>query len=189
MGRARARAALPVPVLRPARQHRPLARASGRGRATTSPSSRRLYTGDDARVRLVLQQLQDKLRDARTMRALGFCVSIAHAEFMARRFTEAGLPSQAVSAEHRQRHAPQGAGGPAEGHAARALRRGPVQRRRRPAGGRHAAVPPPHRERTGVPAAARPRPAPVRGQGLRHGARLHRPVAPASSASTCATAR
>lgn len=58
----------------------------------------RLYTGDDARVRLVLQQLENKLRDARTMRALGFCVSIAHAEFMARRFTEAGLPSQAVSA-------------------------------------------------------------------------------------------
>jgi len=58
----------------------------------------RIYTGDDARVRLVLQQMQNKLRDTRTMRALGFCVSIAHAEFMARRFTEAGLPSQAVSA-------------------------------------------------------------------------------------------
>lgn len=58
----------------------------------------RLYTADDARVRLVLQQLQHKLRDAHSMRALGFCVTIAHAEFMARRFTEAGLPSQAVSA-------------------------------------------------------------------------------------------
>lgn len=58
----------------------------------------RIYTGDDARVRLVLQQIQDKLRDTKTMRALGFCVTIAHAEFMARRFTEAGLPSQAVSA-------------------------------------------------------------------------------------------
>jgi len=57
-----------------------------------------LYTGDDARVRLVLQQMQDKLRDLKSMRALGFCVSIAHAEFMARRFTDAGLPSQAVSA-------------------------------------------------------------------------------------------
>jgi superfamily II DNA or RNA helicase/HKD family nuclease len=58
----------------------------------------RIYTGDDARVRLVLQQVQNKLRDTKTMRALGFCVSIAHAEFMARRFTEAGLSSQAVSA-------------------------------------------------------------------------------------------
>jgi len=59
----------------------------------------RLYTGDDARVRLVLQQIQNKLRDAHTMRALGFCVSIEHARFMARRFTEAGLPSESVTAD------------------------------------------------------------------------------------------
>ncbi|MGE0592349.1 MAG: DUF3427 domain-containing protein [Vicinamibacterales bacterium] len=59
----------------------------------------RVYTGDDARVRLVLEQVRQKHRDPWTMRALGFCVSIAHAEFMARRFTEAGLPSLAVSAE------------------------------------------------------------------------------------------
>jgi len=58
----------------------------------------KLYTGNDARVAMVLQQVRDKLRDARTMRALGFCVSIAHAEFMARKFTAAGLPSLAVSA-------------------------------------------------------------------------------------------
>jgi superfamily II DNA or RNA helicase/HKD family nuclease len=58
----------------------------------------KLYTGNDARVRLVLQQLQDKHRDFRTMRALGFCVSVAHAEFMARRFSNAGLRSLAVSA-------------------------------------------------------------------------------------------
>jgi superfamily II DNA or RNA helicase/HKD family nuclease len=59
----------------------------------------RLYTGDDARVRLVLEQVRQKHRDAGTMCALGFCVSIAHAEFMARRFTEAGLPSVAVTAD------------------------------------------------------------------------------------------
>jgi superfamily II DNA or RNA helicase/HKD family nuclease len=58
-----------------------------------------LFTADDARVRLVLQQLQSKHRDATRMKALGFCVSIAHAEFMARKFTDAGLPSRAVSAE------------------------------------------------------------------------------------------
>ena len=58
-----------------------------------------LYTADDARVRLVLQQLHAKHRDARTMKALGFCVSIAHATFMARKFTEAGLLSLAVSAD------------------------------------------------------------------------------------------
>ena len=33
------------------------------------------------------------------MRALGFCVSIAHAEFMAREFNRIGLPSLAVSSE------------------------------------------------------------------------------------------
>jgi hypothetical protein len=59
----------------------------------------RIYTADDARVKLVLEQVSQKHRDAGTMRALGFCVSIAHAQFMARRFTEAGLPSIAVSAE------------------------------------------------------------------------------------------
>lgn len=58
-----------------------------------------LYTGDDARVRLVLKQLEEKHRNVHKMRALGFCVSIAHAEFMAKRFSEAGLPSQAVSAD------------------------------------------------------------------------------------------
>jgi superfamily II DNA or RNA helicase/HKD family nuclease len=58
----------------------------------------RIYTGDDARVRLVLQQIHEKLRDPHRMRALGFCVSIAHAEFMASRFSQAGLPSAAVSA-------------------------------------------------------------------------------------------
>ena len=59
----------------------------------------KLYTGDDARVQLVLEQVSQKHRNASMMKALGFCVSIAHAEFMARRFTEAGLPSLAVSAD------------------------------------------------------------------------------------------
>lgn len=58
-----------------------------------------LYTGDDARVRLVLQQIQNKLRDPHSMRALGFCVSIEHARFMAQRFTEAGLRSESVTAD------------------------------------------------------------------------------------------
>jgi superfamily II DNA or RNA helicase len=59
----------------------------------------RIYTADDARVKLVLEQVSHKHKDAGTMRALGFCVSIAHAQFMARRFTEAGLPSLAVFAD------------------------------------------------------------------------------------------
>lgn len=56
-----------------------------------------IYTGHDARVRVVLQALRDKVTDLRQMRALGFCVSIDHAEFMASRFNAAGVPSRAVT--------------------------------------------------------------------------------------------
>lgn len=58
-----------------------------------------LYTGNHARVRLVVQALRDKVADPRAMRALGFCASIAHARFMAAEFTRVGIPSLAVSAE------------------------------------------------------------------------------------------
>ena len=58
-----------------------------------------VFTGNDARARIVLQQLNDKVADVGSMRALGFCVSIAHAEYMARIFNEAGIPAHAVSGE------------------------------------------------------------------------------------------
>ena len=56
-----------------------------------------LYTGNDARAAKVLRELRDKVTDVGTMRALGFCVSVAHAEYMARVFNEAGIPALAVS--------------------------------------------------------------------------------------------
>jgi superfamily II DNA or RNA helicase len=59
----------------------------------------RIYTGNDARVRLVLAEVERRVLDARRMRALGFCVSVEHARFMAKRFTEAGLRSEAVTSE------------------------------------------------------------------------------------------
>lgn len=55
-----------------------------------------LYTGNHARVRLVLKAIEDKVTDPRRMRALGFCVGIEHAQFMATCFTQAGLPARAV---------------------------------------------------------------------------------------------
>src|SRR5690606_13886222 len=56
-----------------------------------------LYTGNRARAAVVLRQLREKVLDPGSMRALGFCVSVAHAEFMAEVFREAGIPSVAVS--------------------------------------------------------------------------------------------
>ncbi|MGW0484840.1 DUF3427 domain-containing protein [Nonomuraea sp. NPDC003214] len=57
-----------------------------------------VYTGNDRRAAVVLEALQRKIGDVGRMRALGFCVSIDHARFMADRFTRAGLPSVAVTA-------------------------------------------------------------------------------------------
>lgn len=59
----------------------------------------RIFTGNDARARLVLRQVAEKLPDPNRMRALGFCVSKAHAAYMARVFDEAGLPAAVVDAD------------------------------------------------------------------------------------------
>jgi len=65
----------------------------------------KLYTGDDARVALVLKALRDKVVDVKEMRALGFCVSRDHARFMASRFNRAGIPAAAVlgTTDHAER--------------------------------------------------------------------------------------
>lgn len=52
-----------------------------------------------ARTRLILAELQDKVPDPRRMRALGFCVSVAHARYMAERLRQAGLEAVAVTGE------------------------------------------------------------------------------------------
>ncbi|MFF5708131.1 DUF3427 domain-containing protein [Streptomyces sp. NPDC012756] len=61
-----------------------------------------LFTGNDARARLVVQAVRDKVTDPAAMRALGFCVSVAHATFMAEFFRRAGLKAIALSGESRQ---------------------------------------------------------------------------------------
>ena len=53
------------------------------------------YTSSDAWARLVLQQVVEHT-DPASMRALGFCVSVEHARFMARHFTQHGVPAVAV---------------------------------------------------------------------------------------------
>ena len=68
----------------------------GHGYDITSLSN--LYTSNDAWARLVVKQVDDHV-DVKTMRGLGFCVSVAHAEFMAAHFVDNGIPAVAVSGE------------------------------------------------------------------------------------------
>ena len=66
------------------------------GYATEALSN--LYTADDARLRLILRELADKVTNLEAMRALGFCVSVEHAHWMARKFVAAGLRAAALDA-------------------------------------------------------------------------------------------
>jgi superfamily II DNA or RNA helicase len=59
----------------------------------------RVYTADDVRATAVLRAIHAKVRDARAMRALGFCVSVRHAEYMAAFCSRKGLPALAVTGE------------------------------------------------------------------------------------------
>lgn len=55
-----------------------------------------LYTSTDAWARKVVQEVSRLADSLATMRALGFCVSIEHAKFMAAHFNHHGLPSVAI---------------------------------------------------------------------------------------------
>ncbi|MEV7481977.1 DEAD/DEAH box helicase [Streptomyces halstedii] len=52
-----------------------------------------LLTADQSRARLVIKAVRDKTADVGGMRAVGFCVSVAHAEFMTQCFRDAGIPA------------------------------------------------------------------------------------------------
>ncbi|GHC38042.1 DUF3427 domain-containing protein [Streptomyces cinnamoneus] len=56
----------------------------------------KLFTGNQARARLVVKAIQDKIAEPESMRALGFCVSVAHARFMAEFFQRAGFHARAL---------------------------------------------------------------------------------------------
>jgi superfamily II DNA or RNA helicase/HKD family nuclease len=55
-----------------------------------------VLTADHAWARRVVEQLRLKTGDPHGVRALGFCVSIAHARFMAEQFRAVGIPAVAV---------------------------------------------------------------------------------------------
>ena len=60
-----------------------------------------VLTADHAWVHLVVDEIRRKIADPSRMRALGYCVSVGHAQFMAQRFNELGLPAVALSAASR----------------------------------------------------------------------------------------
>ena len=69
-----------------------------------------LVTGNDARARLVVNEWRRLASDALRSRAIVFCVSVAHAEFMTDWLNRAGLPAACVvgtTASEERRRAPQ----------------------------------------------------------------------------------
>ncbi|MDA8285888.1 MAG: DUF3427 domain-containing protein [Actinomycetota bacterium] len=70
-----------------------------RGRGYESAALTSLYTADHAWARLVIAEVTRTVSDIHRMRALGFCVSVAHARWMADRFSDAGIRAVAISGE------------------------------------------------------------------------------------------
>lgn len=58
-----------------------------------------VFTGNDARARIILKQLHEKVANPGQMRALGFCVSVAHAAYMTQVFNDAGIPARLVTGQ------------------------------------------------------------------------------------------
>jgi superfamily II DNA or RNA helicase len=70
----------------------------------------KLVTGNDVRVRLVVNEWRGLASDASRSRAIVFCVSVAHAEFMTDWLNRAGLPAACVvgaTPSDERRRAPQ----------------------------------------------------------------------------------
>ena len=69
-----------------------------------------LVTGNDVRAKLVINEWRRLASDARKSRAIVFCVTVAHAEFMTDWLNRAGLPAACVvgtTASEERRRAPQ----------------------------------------------------------------------------------
>ena len=58
-----------------------------------------VYTADHVWVSQVIEQVRQRVGDLSSMRALGFCVSVAHARFMSDEFNRRGIAAAAVWGE------------------------------------------------------------------------------------------
>lgn len=59
-----------------------------------------LYTGNDRRVREIIDALDKYTKDINEVRSLGYCVTMEHAKFMAKKFTLAGLKAGYLTSEN-----------------------------------------------------------------------------------------
>ncbi len=67
-----------------------------RGRGYDVEALSNVITASDVWARQVIAQLSERVDEVRSIRALGFCVSVSHARFMARVFQDAGVPATAI---------------------------------------------------------------------------------------------
>ncbi|MDA2803161.1 DUF3427 domain-containing protein [Nocardiopsis suaedae] len=58
-----------------------------------------VYVGLDSRVNLIVEALQEKVADISTLKAVGFCVGVNHAKYMAQEFEKRGVPARAVTGQ------------------------------------------------------------------------------------------
>ncbi|MBO2454381.1 DUF3427 domain-containing protein [Actinomadura barringtoniae] len=68
-----------------------------RGRGYDANELTELYTNAKTRVDMIVKALIDKLGNVSSMKAVGFCVSIQHARYMAEQFAFRGIPARAVT--------------------------------------------------------------------------------------------
>lgn len=90
-----------------------LSRVTVRQGAYDTDDLERLYMDDDEggqgrkRLRVIFEELEEKIADPRRMKALGFCTSKKHAHYMADVFNKAGIGARSLvgedSAEERER--------------------------------------------------------------------------------------
>jgi len=62
----------------------------------------RIYTGNHIRAQYTIQKASELLLDIRLAKGLGFCVSVAHAHFMANQFNAVGIPAIALTGDSAQ---------------------------------------------------------------------------------------
>lgn len=68
-----------------------------RGREYDTEALGQAYTSDDRWIRNVIRETRRLVPDEGSLKALGFCASVSHAEFTAAAFSRAGIPSAALS--------------------------------------------------------------------------------------------